>query len=206
RGFDDLRLHYTTDGSEPTAASPSFEDVLDLYASATITFAPFRGSVQYQASQAFQTVPNLALGDPVTFATPPAAKYSADLTDGILGGDYHDGAWAGWQGTDMDATIDLGQPTELHSIDTRFLQNAQAWILLPRSVSFEASNDGKIWTPLQTIPLTVGPNDTRPSIRDVSCELQTPIMARYLRVVATRYGQPINGIDTWIFSDEIIVK
>jgi hexosaminidase len=206
RGFDDLRLHYTTDDSEPTVASPSFEDVLDLYAPATITFAPFLGSVQYQASQTFQTVPNLALGDAVTFTTEPSAKYSAGLTDGILGGDYHDGAWAGWQGADMDATIDLGQPTELHAIDVRFLQNAQAWILLPRSVGFEASNDGKTWTTLQTTPLTVDPNDRRPSIRDVACNLQAPVTARYLRVVATRYGQSINGIDMWIFSDEIIVK
>ncbi|HET7161495.1 MAG TPA: family 20 glycosylhydrolase [Rhodanobacteraceae bacterium] len=206
RGFDDLRLHYTTDGSEPTATSPSFEDVLDLYAPATLTFAPFRGDVQYQASQSFQMVQNLALGDPVTFATPPAARYPGDLTDGILGSQYHDGAWAGWQGVDMDATIDLGQPTELHSIDARFLQNAQAWILLPRSASFQVSNDGKAWTTLQTIPLTVDPNDMRPSIRDVACNLQTPVTARYLRVVATGYGQPVNGIQTWIFSDELIVK
>ncbi len=206
RGFDDLRLHYTMDGSEPTAASPSFEDVLDLYAPATLKVAPFRGNVQYQAGETFRMVPNLALGDSVIFAAPPAGRYSADLTDGILGAQYHDGAWAGWQGADMDATIDLGRPTELHAIDARFLQNAQAWILLPRSVSFEASNDGKAWTMLQTTPLTVDPNDMHPSVRDVACDLQTPVTARYLRVVAMRYGQQINGIDTWIFSDEIIAK
>ena len=206
RGFDDIRLRYTTDASQPTAASPSFGDVLDLYAPATITVAPFRGDVQYQASESFRMVQNLALGDTVTFATPPAGRYSADLTDGILGGDYDDGAWAGWQGADMDATIDLGQPTPLHAIDARFLQGAEALILLPRNVSFETSNDGKTWTTLQTVPITVDPNDMRSSIRDVAWSAQTPVLARYLRVVAARYGQQINGIDTWIFSDEIIVK
>ena len=206
RGFDDLRLHYTLDGSEPTAASPSFGDVLDLYAPATITFAPFRGSVQYQASQTFRMVPNLALGDSVHFATPPAAKYSADLTDGILGNTFEDGTWAGWQSADMDATIDLGRSIPLHAIDARFLQQAEALILLPQSVTFEASNDGKTWTALQTTPLSVDPDDMRTSIRDVACNLQAPVTARYLRVLATRYGQPVNGIGTWIFSDEIIVK
>ncbi|MBU6478160.1 MAG: family 20 glycosylhydrolase, partial [Xanthomonadaceae bacterium] len=206
RGFDDIRLRYTTDGSQPTAASPSFGDVLDLYAPATITVAPFRGSVQYQASQTFKLVPNLALGDSVTFATQPDGRYSAGLTDGILGGEYDDGAWAGWQRADMDATIDLGQPTQLHTIDARFLQNAEAWILLPRSVRFETSNDGKTWTALQTVPITVDPDDMRTSIRDVACTAGSPVTARYVRVVATRYGQPVNGIDTWIFSDEIIVK
>ena len=206
RGFDDLRLHYTTDGSQPTAQSPSFGDVRDLYAPATLTVAPFRGDVQYQASETFRMVQNLALGDPVTFATPPSAKYSADLTDGILGSEYDDGTWAGWQNADMDGTIDLGQPTQLHSIDARFLQQAEALILLPSSVSFEVSNDGKTWTTLQTTPITIDPGDMRTSIRDIAWSAQAPVMARYLRVVATRYGQQINGIDTWIFSDEIIVK
>ena len=206
RGFDDLRLHYTTDGSQPTAQSPSFGDVRDLYAPATLTVAPFRGDVQYQASETFRMVQNLALGDPVTFATPPSAKYSADLTDGILGSEYDDGTWAGWQNADMDGTIDLGQPMQLHSIDARFLQQAEALILLPSSVSFEVSNDGKTWTTLQTTPITIDPGDMRTSIRDIAWSAQAPVMARYLRVVATRYGQQINGIDTWIFSDEIIVK
>jgi hexosaminidase len=206
RGFGDLRLHYTLDGSEPSASSPSFGDVLDLYAPATLTFAPFRGSVQYQAGRTIRIVRNLALGDPVSFATPPSGRYSGGLVDGILGSDYDDGAWAGWQGADMDVTIDLGRPTELHGIDARFLQDAQAWILLPRSVDCEVSDDGETWTTLQAIPLTVDAGDIRPSIRDVGCHAQMPVTARYLRVVATRYGEPIDGVDTWIFSDEIIVK
>jgi hexosaminidase len=151
-------------------------------------------------------VQNLALGDPVTFATPPSAKYSADLTDGILGGDFDDGAWVGWQGADMDATIDLGQPTKMHAIDARFLQDAEALILLPQSVTFETSDDGKTWTPLQTVPITVDPNDMRTAVRDVACTAQMPVTARYVRVVASRYGQQVNGIDTWVFSDEIVVK
>ncbi len=206
RGFDDLRLHYTLDSSPPTTQSPAFGDVLDLYAPATVTLAPFRGDVQYQASQVFKMVSNLALGKPVTYATPPAVPYSGALTDGILGSQYNDGTWAGWEGADMDATIDMDQPTPLHSVDARFLQNVQAWILLPRSVSFETSDDGKSWTTLQTIPLTVDPNDMRPFVRDVTFMPATPVTARYVRIVTARYGEPVGGIQTWIFSDEIIVK
>jgi len=206
RGFDDIRMRYTTDGSQPTAASPSFGDVLDLYAPTTIAVAPFRGDVQYQASRTFQMVQNLALGDAVTFATPPSGRYSAGLTDGIVGSQYDDDAWSGWQGADMDATIDLGQPTQLHTIDARFLQQAEALILLPRSVTFETSSDGKTWTTLQTTPITVDPDNMRTSTRDIAWSAQAPVMARYLRVVATHYGQQINGIEPWIFSDEIIVK
>ena len=207
RGFDGLRLHYTLNGSQPTARSPSFGDVLDLYAHATVTVAPFRGDVQYQASQSFHIIKNAALGMPVTFATPPAPQYSGRLTDGILGGvDLPDSAWAGWEDADMDASIDMAKPVTIKSVDARFLQDSNEWILLPRSVSLEVSSDGKAWQSLQTIPLDPDPNDARTLIRDVEFAPKSPVTARYIRVTAARYGQPVNGIKTWIFSDEIIVK
>jgi hypothetical protein len=46
----------------------------------------------------------------------------------------------------------------------------------------------------------------RTAVRDVAWRAKAPVTARYLRVVAARYGQQVNGMDTWIFSDEIIVK
>ena len=207
RGFDDLRMHYTMDGGQPTARSPSFGDVLDLYAPATVTVAPFRGDVQYQASQTFRIVKNAALGAPVTFATPPAPQYSGGLTDGIQGRtDLPNSAWAGWEDADMDASIDMAKPVTIKSVDARFLQDSNEWILLPRSVSLEVSSDGKAWQSLQTIPLDPDPNDARTLIRDVEFVPKPPVTARYIRVTAARYGQPANGIKTWIFSDEIIVK
>ncbi len=210
RGFDDLRLHYTTDGSQPTVQSPSFGDVLDLYAPATLTVAPFRGDEQYQAAQTFAMVPNLALGDPATFATPPAAQYSGgplQLTNGLLGStDFRDGSWDGWQGADMDATIDLQRPVEIHSIEVHFLQAAESAIVLPRSVAYQVSNDGKDWATLQTDSLAVDPGDMTTQVRSVQYLLPAPQAARYVRVVAMNYGQPVNGLQPWLFCDEIIVK
>ncbi|MGH8161325.1 MAG: hypothetical protein ACRESR_04115, partial [Gammaproteobacteria bacterium] len=73
------------------------------------------------------------------------------LVNGILGStNFHDGQWAGWQGADMDATIDLQQPTVLHSVSVRFLQSMGSWILLPRSVGLEVSSDDQTWDTLQT--------------------------------------------------------
>ncbi|MGH8184866.1 MAG: glycoside hydrolase family 20 protein [Rhodanobacteraceae bacterium] len=214
RGFDDMRMHYTTNGSEPNARSPWFGDVLDLYAPTTIAVAPFRGDWQYADSRTFRFVHNLALGDPVSFATLPARDYSGGpltLTDGILGvadmgTDFRDGTWDGWKGGTMDASIDLQQPTTLHSIDARFLQYAPVGILLPRDVWFETSDDGKQWTVAKTVALKVDPNDTRPQIRDVTFSSKTAITTRYVRVVAAPW-QPADGSGNgWIFSDEIIVR
>ncbi|HEX7326418.1 MAG TPA: family 20 glycosylhydrolase [Rhodanobacteraceae bacterium] len=210
RGFDDLRVHYTLDGKVPTAASPSFGDVLDLYKPATVTVAPFRGDVQYKAAQTFTLVHNLALGDPVTFATPPSPQYDGgplQLTNGILGTiDFHDGRWDGWQNANMDATIKLRQPTAIHSIDVHFLQEAGSGIVLPSTVTFEVSNDGQTWTTLQTDPLVVDPNDNTAQIRSVKYTLPAAETVGYVRVVAQNYGQPVNGLQPWVFSDEVIVQ
>lgn len=210
RGYDDLDLHYTLDGSQPTLESPWFEDVLDLYAPATVRIAPFRGARESQASHVVRLVQNLALGDSVTFAAPPAWRYSGGpqrLTNGILGSShFYDGSWDGWRGTDMDAVIDLKQPTAIRSVDVRFLVAPGNWILLPRSVSFEVSDDGKTWKSLQTLPLSPDPDGTSTYIRDVVFHADTPITTRYLRVVAPWYGSPLFGVKTWIFSDQIIVR
>ncbi len=206
RGFASLRIHYTLDGGAPTADSPSFGDVLDLYQPATVTVVPYRGDVPYVLPRAFQIVPNLALGKPVTYATPPSGHYSASLTDGILGESHDDGAWAGWQQADMDATIDLGQPTVLHSIDVPFLQDAQSWILLPPSVTFEVSDDDVNWTTLETEPIEVDPADPAVRVQNVSWTGASPVTARYLRVVAAGYHQPVGKLQPFIFADQIIVK
>lgn len=214
RGFDDMRMRYTADGSQPTARSPWFGDVLDLYDPTTITVAPFRGDWQYDDARTFRFVHNLALGDPVTFATLPARQYTGGpltLTDGILGvadmgTDFRDGTWDGWKGDAMDASIDLQQPTALHSIDARFLQYAPVGILLPREVRIETSDDGKRWTVAGTITIEVDPDDTRPQIRDATFTSKAAITARYVRVVAEPYQPADNSGNGWIFSDEIIVQ
>jgi hexosaminidase len=155
RGFDDIELHYTTDGSEPTAQSPAFGDVLDRYTPATLKIAPFRHGVPYLASRSFRTVDNKALGKPITYLTAPDFHYAGtatQLVDGVIGSDveYNDGLWVGWRGSDLTATIDLEHPTPIHAIQMRFLQQSGSWTLFPRQVTFAVSNNGKTWRTLQS--------------------------------------------------------
>ncbi|WP_424682066.1 family 20 glycosylhydrolase [Frateuria sp. YIM B11624] len=215
RGFDDLQLHYTLDGSEPTMQSPAFGDVLDRYEPATIKVAPFRHGVPYLASQTFEIADNEALGKPVSYAAAPDPRYAGtatQLVDGVIGsGDFHDGLWTGWQGSDMDATIDLQQPTPLHAIRVRFLQQSGSWILLPRHVRFAVSDDGKRWRTLQDVALAVDPADLRPIVHEVRFDTAAPVTARYLRVIAQNYGLLPAGHEgagqpAYVFSDEILVR
>ena len=215
RGFDDVELHYTLDGSEPSARSPAFGDVLDRYAPATLRVAPFRHGVPYQASEAFAIIDNLALGRPVSYKAAPDPRYAGtptELVDGILGGtDFHDGHWVGWKGNDMDATVDLQQTIAIHSIRVRFLQQSGSWILLPRRVDVAVSDDGKAWRTLESTPIAVDPQDLAPTVRTVRFDAATPVTARYLRVGAQNFGAlpPGHGgasQPAYVFADEILVR
>ncbi|WP_350016355.1 family 20 glycosylhydrolase [Rhodanobacter sp. IGA1.0] len=215
RGFDDIALHYTVDGSEPTAQSPSFGDVLDRYVPATLKVAPFRHGVPYLPSQTFQAVDNKALGKPVTYLTAPDPHYAgagSPLVDGVIGDDnFNDGLWMGWRGNDLDATIDLLPATPFHHIQMRFLQQSGSWALLPRHVTYAVSDDGKTWRTLQSTPIPVDPKDLRAMIRTVRFDTATPVTARYLRVTAQNYGMLPPGHEgagkpAHLFTDEILVQ
>jgi hexosaminidase len=215
RGFDDLELHYTVDGKEPTAQSPATGDVLDLYTPATIKIAPYREGVPYLPSQVFQSVDNKALGKPVSYATAPDPRYTGpatQLVDGIIGDDdYNDGLWVGWRGNDLTATIDLQRPMPLHTIQMRFLQQSGSWALLPRRVTFMVSDDGKSWRTLQSTPIAVDPQDLRAIVRTVRFDTATSVTTRYLRVTAQNYGPLPAGHEgagkpAYLFTDEIRVQ
>jgi hexosaminidase len=216
RGFDDIALHYTTDGSEPNAQSPTFGDVLDRYTADTIKVTPYRHGVPYLTSRMFEMVDNKALGKPVTYLTAPDAHYAGtatQLVDGVIGSndDYNDGLWVGWRGADLAATIDLQPAKPFHTIQVRFLQQSGSWALLPKLVTFAVSGDGKTWRTLQSTPIAVAPMDLRVMVRTVRFDAATPVTARYLRVTAQNYGLlPVGhegaGKPAFLFTDEILVQ
>jgi hexosaminidase len=214
RGFDDLVNHYTLDGSTPTAGSPSFTDSVVVHRAGTLKVVPFRKGLRYDNPISFTLADNLATGKPLSLAQQPSDKYApaAVLTDGVLGGDdFHSGLWSGWNDADVDATIDLQKPTAVHSITVDFLRDTGSRILPPRQVSFLASADGQHWSTLQVEQPQADLLDTTPLEYHIVFKAAKPLSARYLRVTANRYtavpaGFPGGAANTWLFSDEILVK
>ncbi|TAN02072.1 MAG: discoidin domain-containing protein, partial [Rhodanobacteraceae bacterium] len=184
-----------------------------FYEPETIRVAPFRGDVQYEESRTFRTVSNLALGDPVTFATPPDRQFSGGpltLTDGIFGTPgmetpFYDGTWDGWQGVDMDARIDLQQPTLVHSVDARFLQYGSAGIRAPSYVWFETSDDGVHWKLVDSLAPQGSSDDAHPGVRNARFAPKAPITTRHVRVIAAP-DDAVGPGSPWLVSDEIIVQ
>lgn len=156
---------------------------------------------------------SLAAGAEVNYLDLPTGKYAemskTTLTDELFGGSTYVESWVGWEGKDVALIVDMGKQQTFHSVDTDFLHQLGAWILLPREVKYAYSTDGVNYTPWETHSL---PEDRSVEVKfkSVKSVSATPINARYIKVEVTgtkicppwHYGV---GHNCWFFIDEITV-
>jgi len=133
------------------------------------------------------------------------------LIDGIRGStDFRTGAWQGFQGVDLDVTIDLGEKRSIEEISIGFLQDQRSWIFMPEEVIYFISEDGELFEKMTTIK-----NDVPQTVEDVvikdfkASNLHTK--GRYVRIVAKNINTcpPWHrgaGGKAWIFADEISIR
>lgn len=145
-----------------------------------------------------------------------ANEYSAGgnnaLIDGLRGTkDFRTGAWQGYQGQDVIATVDLGRAKEVEAITTAFLQDQRTWIFLPTSVRIEVSEDGENWS-LAGRKNFSSERDNEVRIENLEFR-DLPRSIQKIRLTATTLG-PLppwhdgynyNG-QAWIFIDEISIS
>lgn len=157
---------------------------------------------------------HLAIGKPVEMLTAFSPKYevggAAALTDGLRGiNDYHFN-WLGFEGSDLEAVIDLGSEMPIHEIRADFIQDIQSWVFLPRSFTAYYSNDGQSFTLLGSDQNITPDNKTGAFIQTFSVPAEN-ITARYVKVKAISMKTCPSwhigaGISSWIFTDEIVIK
>ncbi len=86
------------------------------------------------------TFEHAARGKKVTFTNPPGPGYTESgldcLTDGYLGTTPHCAnlGWLGWEGKNIDATIDLGKPTRIRTVGAHLMQFIQMGIFMPAKI------------------------------------------------------------------------
>ncbi len=159
---------------------------------------------------------HIASGKNVTLIDAYSTKYPASgknaLTDGV-NGNYNFGEnWQGFEGSDMQAIIDLGQTYRIKTIKATFLDSPNDWIFFPQNVQFYISTDGSNYT--LTSDITVKPtsseNSKITSIKELVSEFAEKEV-RYIKVIAINvktcpewhYGK---GKKAWLFCDEIVVE
>ena len=146
---------------------------------------------------------------------PYSSKYSADglatLTDEVRGSlSYTDSKWLGFEKSDFEATIDLGDEKEIHKFGIGCLQDQNVWIFLPKSVKVYVSNDNQNYTLAGKKNINASTRNDTVLSSDITIPLND-VKARYIKLVAENVGTCPTwhkgaGSNAWLFVDEILMK
>lgn len=163
-------------------------------------------------SASFQRIPH---NWKVSLLTTPNRQYSAEgavsMIDGLKGTEnWRKGDWHGYQSTDMEVVIDMGEKRSVKEVDCGFLQDTRSWILMPRQMQVLVSEDGKDWKEVGTAGHTVEDKDYEVQRKVLKVEFEKREV-RYVKVKAINYGVlPAwhlgAGFDAFIFADEIEIR
>ena len=134
------------------------------------------------------------------------------LLDGIQGSEnWRKGDWQGYQGQDFEAVVDMQEVKAINNLSATFLQDSRSWILMPIQVDYYVSNDNVNFALAGSVSNDIDPKETENKIKDFSLQTSKEIKARYVKVIAKKFGilpewhQGFGG-EAYIFIDEIIIK
>ena len=212
----DAEIRYTTDGSEPTMKSSLYKSSFVILKTCTIKAKAFKkGSVpSFVTLRQFNRL-NIKN---TTFVNPPAERYGKDadiaLMDGKKGasGDWQND-WLGFEGVDMEATIELAVPTKINTVKIGLGHEPNDWVVWPKGVWVSFSSDGDEFSEWQMAELPVFDRpDKMKGFGRIEARLRTDGKQwKYVRVKVENQGvlpdwHPYKGQKAWIMVDEVVVE
>ncbi|MFD2822245.1 beta-N-acetylhexosaminidase [Lacinutrix iliipiscaria] len=202
----DKVIHYTLDGSEPELDSEIYNESIPIPTSTTIKAAVF--NTKEKLGKTFSETINLhkAVGQNITISKEPHRAYSGSgargLINGISGSNtrFGDKEWLGFWGEDIEIVIDLGEESEINSVETRFYNGKGQWIFAPEKLEIVFDDNE---------PETVLISKSKDLLVDVIFEKSTQV--RFIKIRIPNYGTIPDGLQgagnkAWTFIDEIIVN
>ena len=212
--IDNSPIYYTLDGTEPTAQSEKYTDTLKINQACTIKAIAIRPTGN---SRVFQEEINIhkASFKPITMLQPINRQYEFDgagtLLDGLKGNhNYKTGRWIAFFKNDMEAVIDLKQPTEFSTVSISTLVEKGDWVFDARRFAVSTSEDGENFTEVAAEDYPAMTLDNPNQIYEHTLDFM-PVTARYIKV----YVQPEHSLPDWhggkghpsfVFLDEITVN
>ena len=193
-------IHYTTDGSTPTASSPIYQEPIVVKDSAKIVAGIFvNGQLQDRVSE--QRVDyHKGIGKSIRFNSRLYPGYMAGGINAIINGyrgglTYLDQRWQGYT-DNLDCVIDLGEIMDLHQVSSKWMQLTGPGVYQPEKVEVLTSEDGKNFTSQGVIPTTIPQDKSDLTFQEYT--FQGNWKARYVQLKA----QNPKG---FIFVDEIVI-
>jgi len=146
----------------------------------------------------------------VQLGTKAMSSYFPNGADGLIDGikgseDWRKGDWLGFQGQNVNITLDRGAVKAASGVRVRVLRDERAWIYFPSEVIFRYSSDGKEYSKPVSVKITAAAAD-RAEIKEI---LNKPgLKFRYVQVELVYpgvlpAGHPGAGNPSIQFIDEI---
>ena len=152
---------------------------------------------------------NKASGRKIELVNPPSNSYAVGgvitLVDGIHNtkGMSKSSQFLGFSGTDLIATIDLGEMVSIDSIKFHAFEQNVSWIYRPSLVHIFESKNGVDYE----LSAVLGDPEGKSNL---IYKMAKPTKTRFLKIVAQNFGMipsgmPGAGNKAWLFADEIEV-
>ena len=209
---ESTEIRYTLDGTIPTKNSKKYKKPFKIKKSSTIIAKAFSGELSsYPVSGTFKKVNSkwrLSLG--TAYDNQYNAGGDGALIDQLTGGlDFRTGAWQGYYGKNIIATIDFGTELKINEIQMHFLQDIKSWIWMPKEVQFMISEDGLEWFTVHTAKNEIPMDQYGATTGNFG--FVKNIATRYLKIEAVNFGNCPDwhlgaGYPSWLFSDEIYIR
>lgn len=208
-----VQIYYSLDGSKPDSNAHLYTGSFELTETTVLQAVAYKDGYGYSFPVRADFV-KIDLSRTIDIRSEWHPNYHGGgpeaLIDGIRGSEnWRLGGWHGYQGTDFEAVVDLGNVQPVNYVAAGFVQDIRSWIWMPTEVSFYASADGQEFTQLASIKNTLPYDDYDIYHRDLGKRIKTT--ARYIKVKARNFGTIPDwhlgaGGDAYIFVDEIIIE
>jgi putative alpha-1,2-mannosidase len=208
----DAKIYYTLDGSSPTSSSAMYDKPISISSNTTVkAIAVKDGKTSFVDEGTFTKIrSDIKLTLLSKYLPNYAAQGDESLIDGLHGKvNWRLGHWQGYQGTDLEAIIDMGQVKPVKTVSIGTLQDSRAWIVFPKYVEYWVSDDGKNYKLATTANTKVDIKDTTIQTQNFTATLN--LKTRYIKLVAKQYGplpewHESKGQPSYIFADEITIE
>lgn len=208
-------IRYTLDGSQPNEKSLIFDPSKKINISqdrniSSAVFNKFGERISNITTKSF--VISKSTGKEYVLENEPkkyigGEKYA--LTNGIRGDVNNNEPWVGFEGKNLNLTLDLGEKMAFSSVSLAFMSAYSSWIMSPQNVEILVSNDNKTFSSIKKIELRKSVS-LESSVQQLNISLDTQ-NARFVKIKAENYGplpagHPGVGKPSWLFVDEISVR